>query len=206
MQGSWTNFKEIFLFDRGPSPDDFIKATVAYTLGRNSLYVESDSKLNADFEKRSDKCIGHTVCKLQLGLDLLCYMPSVAIRGYTFCILKVLCTFSKMLRSNTDKRLNFEEWLSGKKPSDKEKEQAYEILITCCGPTDNLPKGKAKEYAKDEKEKFIEEILENDLKLIHLPLLLDRSVPSALLYLLIILDRKLEATSPHELQTIGKVP
>ena len=204
LEGSWAEFKKIFLFDKGPSPDDYVKATVAYMLGRNSLYVES--KFNADLEKRFHKLIGHTLCNLQLGLDVLCYIPSVIIGCFSFCILKVMCTFSKMLRSNTNKRLNFEEWLSKEKPSDKEKELAYEILIKCCGPSDNIPKGKAEEYAKDAKEKIIEDIFEQDLKLINLPLLLDGSVPSWLLYLLIILDKKLKANSTHELQPNVNAP
>ena len=204
MEGSQAEFKRIFLFDKGPSPDDYVKATVAYKLGRNSLYVESES--NANFEKKIDKLIGHTMCNLQLGLDVLCYIPSVIIRCIRFCIIKVMCTFSKMLRSNTNKRLNFEEWLSKERPNDEEKELAYEILIKCCGPSDNIPKGKAEEYAKDAKEKIIEDIFEQDLKLINLPLLLDGSVPSGLLYLLIILDRKLEANSTHELQANVNAP
>ena len=188
------------MFNKGPSPDDFTKATVAYMLGRNSLYVESQS--NAGFEKLSDKWIGHTVCNLELGLNLLCYIPCLIIRIFNICILKVLCTFSKMLHSNTKQEsFDFKVWLSRKKPSDREKERAYEILIECCGPADNIPKRKAEEYDKDEKEKFIEDIFEKDLNLINLPLLLDGSVPSGLLYLLIILDEKLEATSQHELQT-----
>ena len=204
MEGSQAEFKRIFLFDKGPSPDDYVKATVAYMLGRNSLYV--DSKSNADFEKKIDKLIGHIVCNLQLGLDVLCYIPNVIIGCFSFCILKVMCTFSKMLRSNTNKRPNFEEWLRKERPSAREKVLAYDILIKCCGPSDNIPKGKANEYTEDTKEKIIEDIFEQDLKLINLPLLLDGSIPSGLLYLLIILDRKLEANSTHELQPNVNAP
>ena len=198
-QGPSMVFKRIFLFDKGPSPDDFVKATVAYMLGRNSLYVESE--YNADFEKLFDKCIGHTVCKVQIGLNLLCYIPNVIIRIFSFCILKVLCTLSKMLRFNTEhERFEFKLWLSREKPSLKYKERAYEILIKCCGPSHNTPKEKAEVYAKDAKEKIIKDIFEKDQTLINLPLLLDGSTPSGLLYLLIILDEKLEASRRHELE------
>ena len=206
-QGFWEDLKRSFCFDKGPSPDDFIKATVAYMLGRNSLYVELE--LNADFENFVDKYIGHTVCSLQHGLNLLCYIPCVIIKIFNICILKVLCTFSKMLHFNTEhESFDFKVWLDKKKPSDREKKRAYEILITCCGPADNLPKGKAEEYDQKEKEEFIEDILEKNQSMINLPLLLDGSVTSGLLYLLIILDKKLEAKTrpdPHqrELQNLN---
>jgi hypothetical protein len=187
------------LFEKGPSPDDFIKATVAYMLQQNSLYVEHE--LNADFEDFLDKCIGHTVYSLQLGLNLLCHIPCVIIRIFNICILKVLCPFSKMLHSNTeDDSFDFKVWLDKKKPRDREKERAYDILIKCCGPADNLPKGKAEEYDKKRKEEFIEDIFEKNQSLINLPLLLDGSVPTGLLYLLIILDEKLEAKTQLQLQ------
>jgi hypothetical protein len=198
-QGFWEDLRNRFLFHKGPSPDDFIKATVAYMLGRNSLYVEIFP--NADFENFLDKCIGHTVCNLQLGLNLLCYIPCVIIRIFNICILKVLCTFSKMLHCNTEhESFDFKVWLDKKKPSDREKDRAYEILIKCCGPADNLPKKKAEECDEKEKEEFIQDILENNQSLINLPLLLDGSVPSGLLYLLIILDGKLEAKTQPDLQ------
>jgi hypothetical protein len=114
-----------------------------------------------------------------------------------------------MLHSNTeDDSFDFKVWLDKKQPRDTEKERAYENLITCCGPADNLPKGKAKNYDEKEKEEFIEDILEKNQSLINLPLLLDGSVTSGLLYLLIILDKKLEAkTRPdphqHELQNLN---
>jgi hypothetical protein len=107
-----------------------------------------------------------------------------------------------MLRSNTDhERFDFKVQLSRKEPSNRDKERAHEILIKCCGPTDNIPKRKAKECVKDAKEKIIEDIFEKDQKLINLPLLLDGSVPSGLLYLLNFLDGKLEAISRHEVKT-----
>jgi len=207
-QGFWEDLKRTCIcFNEGPSQDDFIKATVAYMLGRNSLYVELE--LNADFENFLDKYIGHTVWSLQHGLNLLCYIPCVIIRIFNICILKVLCTFSKMLHSNTEhESFDFKVWLDKKKPSDKEKERAYEILIKCCGPVDNLPKGKAEKYVEKEREEFIEDILEKNQSMINLPLLLDGSVPRGLLYLLIILDKKLEAKTrpdPHqrELQNLN---
>jgi hypothetical protein len=109
-----------------------------------------------------------------------------------------------MLHFNTEhESFDFKVWLDKKKPSDREKKRAYEILITCCGPADNLPKGKAEEYDQKEKEEFIEDILEKNQSMINLPLLLDGSVTSGLLYLLIILDKKLEAKTrpdPHQVE------
>lgn len=106
-----------------------------------------------------------------------------------------------MLPSNTEhESFGFDVWLDRKKPRDREKERAYDILIKCCGPAKNLPKGKAEEYDKKEKEQFIEDIFENNQNLINLPLLLDGSTTSGLLYLLIILDGKLGAKSQLELQ------
>jgi hypothetical protein len=114
-----------------------------------------------------------------------------------------------MLHFNTEhESFDFKVWLDKKKPSDIEKDRAYEILIKCCGPADNLPKRKAKKYVEKEREEFIEDILENYQSMINLPLLLDGSVPPGLLYLLIILDEKLEAKTrpdPHqrELQNLN---
>ena len=186
------SLKESFILRHRPSVDCVIEATLAYRLGRSNLYVEPRLK---HFERKFDRFVGHLVCKLHFGLLLLFYIPNVIIMTGDKCLLYIWITMNKYIQHGLPSTLdvspqgNFSKWLNRDKPSAKEKCRAYDILVRCCG-VDGVPTCETEDLAQ--KETTIRDMLREHQKHINLPIILDETGPSALLYLLILLDEVLE--------------
>jgi len=182
------HFLKNFILLQGPSSADFLEATVAYRLGRNTLFVENfaknERKLNL-LKEPLDTFVAQTVFYLDYGLLVLLYIPIVMTAGFNFWLLWSLRRLKRKLGLHFSQR-RLEEFHINK---------AYKILIKYTG-VDGLPKESHK--TKDEKMEFIERTLIEQQKCINLPLLLDEIGPSSLLYLLKVLDQKLPQEQEQE--------
>jgi hypothetical protein len=182
------HFLKNFILLQGPSSADFLEATVAYRLGRNTLFVENfakdERKLNL-LKEPLDTFVAQTVFYLDYGLLVLLYIPIAMTAGFNFWLLWSLRRLKRKLGLHFSQR-RLEEFHINK---------AYKILIKYTG-TDGLPKESHK--TKDEKMEFIERTLIEQQKCINLPLLLDEIGPSSLLYLLKVLDQKLPQEQEQE--------
>jgi hypothetical protein len=182
------HFLKNFILLQGPSSADFLEATVAYRLGRDTLFVENfaknERKLNL-LKEPLDTIVAQTVFYLDYGLLVLLYIPIAMTAGFNFWLLWSLRRLKRKLGLHFSQR-RLEEFHINK---------AYKILIKYTG-VDGLPKESHK--TKDEKMEFIGRTLIEQQKCINLPLLLDEIGPSSLLYLLKVLDQKLPQEQEQE--------
>ena len=185
------SLKKSFTLRNIPSVECVIEATLAYRLGRSNLYVEPQLKL---FESKFDIYVGHLVCILHSGLLLLFYIPNVIIMTIHQCLLWIWITINMCIQHGLETKVDvgphakFLKWLEREKPTAEEKCRAYDVLVRYCG-VDGTPTTGTDSLV--EKETRIRDILREHQKHINLPLILDEIGPSALLYLLLLLEEVL---------------
>lgn len=188
------HFLKNFILLQGPSSADFLEATVAYRLGRNTLFVENLAKdersLNL-LKEPLDTFVAQTVFYLEYGLLVLLYIPIAMTAGFNFWLLWSLRRLKRKLGLPFSQS-GLEEFHINK---------AYKTLMKYTGVDglrDGLPEVPHK--TREEKMEFIEKTLINHQKCINLSLLLDEIGPSSLLYLLKVLDQKLPEKQDLELE------
>lgn len=186
------HFLKNFILLQGPSSADFLEATVAYRLGRNTLFVENlvkdERSLNL-LKEPFDTLVAQTVFYLEYGLLVLLYIPIAMTAGFNFWLLWSLRRLKRKLGLDFSQR-TLEEFHINK---------AYKILIKYTG-VDGLPTDSHE--TRDEKMSFIEKTLIKQQKCINLPLLLDEIAPSSLFYLLKVLDQELPRSTEQELSSV----